>query len=105
MGVYDISATALMMAKGVHEIGAFFFSVFLAIVFFFCRDLDVSSAKKVLTGTAIGLLVTLAGIAYHIVTLPSGQAPPLPVLIVFSLLTAQAFYVALVKKDDDMVIT
>ena len=62
MGVPDISATALMMAKGVHEIVAFF-SVFLAIVFFFCRDLDVSSAKKVLTGAAIGLLVTLVGIA------------------------------------------
>ena len=77
-------------------------SVFLGIVSIFSRDIDTHSAKKVLTGTGIGLLILTAGIIYHMITLKEipEQAPPAPMPIIATLLTAWTFYVALVKKED-----
>ena len=77
-------------------------SVFLGIVSIFSRDIDTHSAKKVLTGTGIGLLILIAEIIYHMITLKEipGQVPPAPMPIIAALLTAQTFYVALVKKED-----
>ena len=101
MGVPDISEQALKMSVGVHEIVAMC-SVFLGIVLIFSRDIDTHSAKKVLTGTGIGLLVLTAGIIYHMITLKEipEQAPPTPMPIIAALLTVWAFYVALAKKED-----
>ena len=67
-GVPDISEKALRMGIGLSEIVAIV-SVFLGIVLIFSRDIDTHSAKKVLTGTGIGLLVLTAGIIYHMITL------------------------------------
>ena len=101
IGVPDISEKALRMGIGLAEIVAFA-SVFLGIVLIFSRDIDTHSAKKVLTGTGIGLLILTAGIIYHMITLKEipEQAPPAPMPIIAALLTAWTFYVALVKKED-----
>jgi len=101
IGVPDISEKALRMGIGLAEIVAIA-SVFLGIVLIFSRDIDTHSAKKVLTGTGIGLLVLTAGIIYHMITLKEipEQAPPTPMPIIAALLTVWAFYVALVKKED-----
>ena len=32
------------------------FSLFVSIVLFLCRDIEISNAKKVLTGTGVGFL-------------------------------------------------
>ena len=100
-GVPDISEKALRVGIGLAEIVAIV-SVFLGIVLIFSRDIDTHSAKKVLTGTGIGLLVLTAGIIYHMITLKEipEQAPPTPMPIIAALLTVWAFYVALVKKED-----
>ena len=61
--------------------------------------IDLESAKKVLTGVGIGCVVMVVGIAYHMQSMIIEHAPPLPVLIVFLLLSIWSFYVALLKKD------
>ena len=55
MGVPDISEKALRVGIGLVEIVAIV-SVFLGIVLIFSRDIENSSAKKVLIGTGIGYL-------------------------------------------------
>ena len=101
MGVPESREQALQVSVGAHEIVAIF-SVFLGIVLIFSRDIDTHSAKKVLTGTGIGLLILTAGIIYHMITLKEipEQAPPAPMPIIAALLTAWTFYVALVKKEN-----
>ena len=101
IGVPDISEKALRIGIGLSEIVSIA-SVFLGIVLIFSRDIDTRSAKKVLTGTGIGLLILTAGIIYHMITLKEipEQAPPAPMPIIAASLTAWAFYVALAKKED-----
>jgi len=53
--VPDISEKALRVGIGLAEIVAIV-SVFLGIVSIFSRDIEISSAKKVLIGTGIGYL-------------------------------------------------
>ena len=95
MGVPEISEQALKVSVGAHEIVAMC-SVFLGFVLIFSRDIDTRSAKKVLTGTGIGLLILTPEIIYHMITLKEipEQAPPAPTPIITALLTAWAFYVA-----------
>ena len=81
-GVPNISDEALNVGKGAHEIVAFF-NIFLAAVLLFSRNIDLESAKKVLTGVGIGCVVMVVGIAYHMQSMIIEHAPPLPVLIVF----------------------
>ena len=101
MGVPEIIEHALKVNVGAHKIVAMR-SVFLGIFLIFSRDIDTRSAKKVLTGTGIRLLILTAGIIYHMITLKEipEQAPPAPMPIIAASLTAWAFYVALAKKED-----
>ena len=96
----DISEKALRMGIGLAEIVAIA-SVFLGIVLIFSRDIEISSAKKVLTGTGIGCLVLIAGVFKHMIDFQDfpEQAPPIPLLIIVVLLAVWSLYVALVKKD------
>ena len=100
-GVPEISEQALKVSIGTHEIVAMC-SVFLGSILISSRDTDTHSAKKVLTRTGIGLLILTAGIIYHMITLKEilEQAPSAPMPIIAASLTAWAFYVALVKKED-----
>jgi hypothetical protein len=41
----------------------------------------------------------VVGIVYHMQSLPPENGPPLPVLIIFLLLSAWSFYIAILKKD------
>ena len=54
-GVPDISEKDLRVGIGLAEIVAIV-SVFLGIVLIFSRDIEITSAKKVLIGTGIGYL-------------------------------------------------
>ena len=93
------------MGIGLAEIVAFA-SVFLGIVLIFSSDIEISSAKKVLTGTGIGFLVLIAGVIKHMIDFQdfSEQAPPIPLLIIVVLLAVWSLYVALVKKDSSTTI-
>ena len=99
MGVPDISEKALRMGIGLAEIIAIA-SVFLGIVLIFSRDIEISSAKKVLTGTGIGFLVLIAGVIKHMIDIQDfpEHALPIPPQIIVVLLAVWSLYVALVKK-------
>ena len=97
-GIPNISDEALSMGKGFAEVVAFF-NIFIAAVLLFCRDIDSESAKKVLTGVGVGCVSMVVGIVYHMQSLPPENGPPLPVLIIFLLLSAWSFYIAILKKD------
>ena len=99
-GVPDISEKALRVGIGLAEIVAIV-SVFLGIVLIFSRDIEISSAKKVLTGTGIGYLFLIAGVVKHMIDFQDfpENAPSIPVLVFTVLLAVWSFYVALVKKD------
>ena len=86
-GIPNISDEALSMGKGFAEVVAFF-NIFIAAVLLFCRDIDLESAKKVLTGVGVGCVSMVVGIVYHMQSLPPESGPPLPVLIIFLLLSA-----------------
>ena len=65
-GVPDIGEKVLRVGIGLAEILAFTF-FFLGIVLIFSRDIEISSAKKVLTGTGIGYLFLIAGVIKHVI--------------------------------------
>ena len=100
IGVPDISEKALRMGIGLAEIVAIA-SVFLGIVLIFSRDIEISLAKKVLTGTGFGFLVLIAGVIMRMIDFQEfpEQALPILLLIFVVLLAVWSLYVALVKKD------
>ncbi len=98
-GVPDISEKALRVGIGLAEIVAIT-SFFLGIVLISSRDIEISSAKKVLTGTGIGYLFLIAGVIKHVIDFQDipEQAPPIPMLVIIVLLAVWSFYVSLIKK-------
>ena len=100
IGVPDISEKALRMGIGLAEIVAIA-SVFMGIVLNFNGDIEISSKKKVLTGTGIGYLFLIAGVVKHMIDFQDipENTPPIPMLVFIVLLAVWSFYVALVKKD------
>ena len=98
-GVPDIGEKVLRMGIGLAEIVAII-SVFLGMVLIFSRDIEISSAKKVLTETGIGYLFLIAGVIKHVIDFQDipEQAPPIPMLVVIVLLAVWSFYVSLIKK-------
>ena len=72
----------------------------LGVVLIFSRDIEISSAKKVLSGTGIGYLFIIARVFKHMVDfqkIPEVVAP-IPTVIIVLLLAIWTFYEALVKK-------
>ena len=90
---------ALRVGIGLAEIVAII-SVFLGMVLIFSRDIEISSAKKALTGTGIGYLFIIAGVIKHVIDFQDipEQAPPIPMLVIIVLLAVWSFYVSLIKK-------
>jgi len=98
MGLPDIGLDELNMGKGAYEISAFF-NVFLAAVLVQAVKLDTAAQRVLSKGIAIGYVILLAGVVYHIFTLIPGQAPPAPAGGVFGVIAAWALYVAFGTKD------
>ena len=99
MGIENISADALNMGKGAYEISAFF-NLFLAAVLVSARNLETVALRALSKGIAVGYVVLLAGIVYHIFTLIPGQAPPAVMAGVFGAVALWALYVAFGTKDE-----
>ena len=73
----------------------------LGVVLIFSRDIEISSAKKVLSGTGIGYLFIIARVFKHMIDfqkIPEVVAP-IPTVIIVLLLAVWTFYEALVKKN------
>ena len=97
-GLPDLSADALNMGKGAYEISAFF-NLFLAAVLVSVRGLGTTALRALSKGIAVGYVVLLAGIIYHIFSLIPGQAPPAAAGGIFGAITAWALYIAFATKD------
>ena len=76
------------------------FNLFGAFLMFAARGLDVPAARTVTKGAAVGYLVLLVGLIYHMQTLVPLQKPPLVAAIIFGLITAWTGYVAWGIKDE-----
>ncbi len=98
MGLPDIGADELNMGQGAYEISSFF-NLFLAAVLVQALRLDAAGQRIISKGIAVGYIILLAGIVYHIFTLIPGQAPPAAAGGIFGALTAWSLYVAFGTKD------
>ena len=98
MGIEKISDDALNMGKGAYEIAAFF-NFFLASVLIAARNVDAAAMRAISKGIAVGYVLLLAGIVYHIQSLIPGQAPPAAAAGIFGVVAAWALYVAFGTKD------
>ena len=89
----------LAVQNGNIIVGYFNFS--MALILFFCRDLEIASAKKLLTGTGVGFLFIVALTIRNGIIMANELGPlatPLPVIIIWSLLSAWLLYAGLKKE-------
>ena len=83
------------------------FNFLMASILHFCRDLEITSAKKLLTGTGGGFLFIVALTIRNGIIMANELGPmatPLPVIIIWALLSAWLLYAGLKKdstEDDD----
>lgn len=73
--------------------------IMVAIILFSARDLNPIDGAKVLNGAAIGLLVTTGHGFYNMFT--TEVQPPLPLLLLMSVLTVVAFVTAAKAKNGE----
>ena len=86
-------------------VGAFNFP--MATILLFCRNIESNSAKKLLTGTGVGFLFIVALTIRNGIIMADELGPmatPLPVIIIWAVLSAWLLYAGLKKdptEDDD----
>ena len=102
-GIDKISEQALWLASVFVEVMAAM-SLGTGIVYLLSRDIEISAAKKVLTGAGIGYLVMVAVMIFHLINNADAQGgkPPMPLMIIFPILAIWSLYVAnccSTKKD------
>ena len=70
------------------------------IILLLSRDIEISGAKKVLMGAGISFLIIIAVMIFHLIKNADmqGGKPPIPLMIVFSVLAVWSLYVA--NKED-----
>ncbi len=73
--------------------------IMVAIILFSARDLNPLDGAKVLNGAAVGLLVTTGHGFYNMLT--TDVEPPLPLLLLMSVLTVVAFVTAAKAKNSE----
>ena len=86
-GIDKISEQALWLASLFVEVMAAM-SLGTGIVYLLSRDIEISAAKKVLTGAGIGYLVMVAVMIFHLINNADAQGgkPPMPLMILFPVL-------------------
>ena len=94
-GIDKISEQALGLASVFVEVMAAM-SLGTGIVYLLSRDVEISAAKKVLTGAGIGYLVMVALMIFHLINNADigGGKPPVPLMIIFPILAIWSLYAA-----------
>ena len=94
-GIDKISEQALWLASLFVEVMAAM-SLGTGIVYLLSRDIEISAAKKVLTGAGIGYLVMVAVMIFHLINNADAQGgkPPMPLMIIFPILAIWSLYAA-----------
>lgn len=95
--VWKPDATGIKIGTMLHQaMGAT--CLMVSVILFFARNLNPADGAKILTGAAIGLLVTTGHGFYNMLT--TEVQPPLPLLLMMSALTVVAFVTAMKEKGD-----
>ena len=84
-----INATSIKVGTYMHEAVASFMIAF-GFVALLCRDMEDASAKKLLFAIGVAYIVNLASVLLHVIN-PEVH-PPIPAVIIMSVLTGVAFY-------------
>ena len=98
-GIPEISEQALWLGSTFVEVMAAM-SLGTGIILLLSRDIEISGAKKVLMGAGISFLITIVAMIFHLIknAAMQGGKPPIPLMIVFSVLAVWSLYVA--NKED-----
>ena len=98
-GIPEISEQALWLGSTFVEVMSAM-SLGTGIILLLSRDIEISGAKKVLMGAGISFLIIIAVMIFHLIENADmqGGKPPIPMMIVFSVLAARSLYVA-IKED------
>jgi hypothetical protein len=98
-GIPEISEQALWLGSTFVEVMAAM-SLGIGIILLLSRDIEISGSKKVLMGAGISFLIVIAVMIFHLIKNADmqGVKPPIPLMIVFSLLAVWSLYVA--NKED-----
>ena len=84
-----INATSIKVGTYMHEAVASFMIAF-GFVALLCRDMEDASAKKLLFAIGVAYIINLASVLLHVIN-PEVH-PPIPAVIIMSVLTGVAFY-------------
>ena len=98
--VSDLGEKGLKVANIYGQIGGLF-SLIIGIIMLSCRDVEFASAKRVLTGTGICLVifnVVMIRNYFQNADEPALQTP-LPAIVIWLVFTAWTLYVALMTKE------
>ena len=98
-GIDKISEQALWLGSTFVEVMAAM-SLGTGVVYLLCRDIEISAAKKVLTGSGISYLIMVAVMIFHMINNADvqGGKPPVPLMILFPVFAVWSLYVA--NKED-----
>ncbi len=88
-------ATGIAIGTMLHQVLAVV-NLMVASILLFARDLEPPAGAKVLTGMSVGLLLTVAQGVYHM--LATEVAPPIPLLVIMSVLMVLGFVTAAKAK-------
>jgi len=104
-----VSEISGLNEKGIISVKSFIemlggFSLFVSIVLFSCRDIEISNAKKVLAGAGFGFLCLDALMIQNELSVAvnnPGLGTPLPAIIIWVLLTVWMLYVGLKRESTE----
>ena len=101
-GIPEISEQALWLGSTFVEVMAAM-SLGTGIILLLSRDIEISGAKKVLMGAGIIFLIFISVMIFHLIKNADmqGGKPPIPVMIVFSVLAVWSLYVAIKEGSNE----
>ena len=101
-GIPEISEQALWLGSTFVEVMAAM-SLGTGIILLLSRDIEISGAKKVLMGAGISFLIVISVMIFHLIKNADmqGGKPPIPIVIVFSVLAVWSLYVAIVGDSTE----
>ena len=101
-GIPEISEQALWLGSTFVEVMAAM-SLGTGIILLLSRDIEISGAKKVLMGAGISFLIVISVMIFHLIKNADmqGGKPPIPLMIVFSVLAVWSLYVAIKEVSSE----
>ena len=101
-GIPEISEQALWLGSTFVEVMAAM-SLGIGIILLLSRDIEISGAKKVLMGAGISFLIVISVMIFHLIKNADmqGGKPPIPLMIVFSVLAVWSLYVAIKEGSSE----